>query len=55
MLRVGVVGVGNMGFHHARIYSELAKEGKVELVGVADVNFERAKEVASQFRTKAFG
>lgn len=55
MLRVGVVGVGNMGFHHARIYSELAKEGKVELIGVADVNFERAKEVASQFRTKAFG
>ncbi|MFA4701999.1 UDP-N-acetylglucosamine 3-dehydrogenase [Pyrococcus kukulkanii] len=55
MLRVGVVGVGNMGFHHARVYSELAKEGKVELVGVADTNFERAKEVASQFGTKAFG
>ncbi|USS41016.1 UDP-N-acetylglucosamine 3-dehydrogenase [Thermococcus aggregans] len=55
MLRVGVVGVGNMGFHHARIYSELAKEGKIELVGVADANLERAKEVASQFRTKAFG
>ena len=54
MLRVGVVGVGNMGFHHARIYSELAKEGKVELVGVADANFERAKEVASKFNTKAF-
>lgn len=54
MLRVGVVGVGNMGFHHARIYSELAKEGKVELVGVADANFERAKEIASKFNTKAF-
>lgn len=55
MLRVGVVGVGNMGKHHARIYSELSKEGKVEFVGVADVNLERAKEVASQFKTKAFG
>ncbi|WP_048160711.1 UDP-N-acetylglucosamine 3-dehydrogenase [Thermococcus sibiricus] len=55
MLRVGVVGVGNMGYHHARIYSEMAREGKVELVGVADANLERAKEVASQFKTKAFG
>ncbi|MDN5319810.1 MAG: UDP-N-acetylglucosamine 3-dehydrogenase [Thermococcaceae archaeon] len=54
MLHIGVVGVGNMGFHHARIYSELAKEGKVELVGVADANFERAKEVAEKFKTRAF-
>ncbi|MCO6042269.1 UDP-N-acetylglucosamine 3-dehydrogenase [Thermococcus alcaliphilus] len=54
MLRIGVVGVGNMGFHHARIYSELAKEGKVELIGVADANFERAKEVAEKFKTRAF-
>ncbi|MBC7095429.1 UDP-N-acetylglucosamine 3-dehydrogenase [Thermococcus sp.] len=55
MLRVGVVGVGNMGFHHARIYSELTKEGRVELVGIADANFERAKEVAENFGTRAFG
>lgn len=54
MLHIGVVGVGNMGFHHVRIYSELAKEGKVELVGVADANFERAKEVAEKFKTRAF-
>ena len=51
MLRVGVVGVGNMGYHHARIYSELAKEGRVKLVGVADANFERAKEVTKRFNT----
>ncbi|AFL95031.1 hypothetical protein containing oxidoreductase-domain [Thermococcus cleftensis] len=51
MLRVGVVGVGNMGYHHARVYSELARDGKVELVGVADANFERAKEVAKKFNT----
>ncbi|AMM53554.1 UDP-N-acetylglucosamine 3-dehydrogenase [Pyrococcus kukulkanii] len=55
MLRVGVVGVGNMGYHHARVYSELAKEGKVELVGVADANFERAKEVAKKFNTIPYG
>jgi len=51
MLRVGVVGVGMMGQHHARVYSELAKEGKVELVGVADADFERAKEIAKKFGT----
>ncbi|NJE30333.1 Gfo/Idh/MocA family oxidoreductase [Thermococcus sp. 18S1] len=51
MLRAGVVGVGNMGYHHARVYSELARDGKVELVGVADANFERAKEVAKKFDT----
>ena len=55
MLRVGVVGVRNMGRHHERIYSELSKEGKIEFVGVADANLERGKEVASQFKAKAFG
>jgi len=54
MLRVGVVGVGNMGKHHVRIYSELWKEGKVELVGIADIDLNRAKEIASQFKTEAF-
>ncbi len=51
MIRVGVVGVGSMGFNHVRVYSELAREGKVELAGIADANFERAKEVAKKFGT----
>ena len=51
MLRVGVVGVGMMGQHHVRVYSELAREGKVELVGIADANFERARELAKKFNT----
>ncbi|ADT84902.1 UDP-N-acetylglucosamine 3-dehydrogenase [Thermococcus barophilus] len=54
MLRVGVVGVGNMGRHHARVYSELAEEGKVEFIGVADANFKRAKEIAGQYKIRAF-
>jgi len=53
-MRVAVIGVGNMGYHHARIYSEFAKEGKVELVGVSDANAYRAKEVAEKFGTRAF-
>ncbi len=55
MLRVGVVGVGNMGYHHARIYSELSKGKRVEFAGVVDINLRRAREVAKQFNTKAFG
>ncbi len=51
MLRVGVVGVGMMGQHHVRVYSELAREGEVELVGIADANFERAKELARKYGT----
>jgi len=54
VIKVGVVGVGNMGFHHARIYSQLAESGLVELVGVADINYERALSVAKTFKTKAF-
>jgi len=49
MLRVGVVGVGMMGQHHVRVYSELAREGKVELIGIADPNFERAKALSMRY------
>ena len=50
-LRVAVIGVGAMGNHHARIYSEM--EG-VELVGVADINEKAAVEIASKYNTEAF-
>ena len=50
-LRVGVVGVGVMGRHHARVYSQM---GGVSLVGVSDVSLESAEKVAVQYKTKAF-
>jgi predicted dehydrogenase len=49
-LRVGVVGVGHLGRHHARILSALPG---VELVGVADTNRARAEEVAALHGTRA--
>lgn len=49
-LPVGVIGVGSMGAHHARIYAELPG---VELVGVADNAWDRAKEVAEKYGTRA--
>ncbi|HUV39743.1 MAG TPA: Gfo/Idh/MocA family oxidoreductase, partial [Planctomycetota bacterium] len=51
LLRAGVVGVGHFGRHHARVYSEL---DDVELVGVFDVDRERARTVAGELRTAAF-
>jgi UDP-N-acetylglucosamine 3-dehydrogenase len=50
MLKVGVVGLGEMGQHHARIYSQL----NCELVGVADANAERAKEIGEKYGTKYY-
>lgn len=42
-IRVGVMGVGSLGQHHARLYAEL---DTAELVGVYDVDAARAREVA---------
>lgn len=50
-LRMGVIGVGNMGRHHVRILS-LIKD--IELVGIADINVERGIDIASRYRTRFF-
>src|SRR6266852_6400478 len=48
-IRVAVVGAGEFGRNHARVYREL--EG-AELVGVFDENLERAAAVAAEFPTQ---
>jgi predicted dehydrogenase len=50
-LKIGVFGVGSLGQWHARIYSELEN---AELVGVHDINSERASEIAANYGTRAF-
>ena len=49
-LAAGVIGVGSMGQHHARVYSELPG---AELVGVTDVDREAADSVATEYGTDA--
>src|SRR5438445_11280864 len=49
LVRVAVVGVGDFGRNHARVYRQL--EG-VELVGVMDSDSERARRVADEFGTR---
>jgi predicted dehydrogenase len=50
-LRVGVCGVGSLGQHHARIYSQLEE---AELVGVYDVDATRAGEIAAKHGARVF-
>ncbi|MBA2869081.1 UDP-N-acetylglucosamine 3-dehydrogenase [Methanococcus maripaludis] len=54
MLNVAVVGIGVMGYNHARIYNDLQKDGKVNLVGLSDMNQVRLNDVSEEFHTKAF-
>jgi predicted dehydrogenase len=49
---VGVVGVGSLGFHHARILAGL--EDGAEMVGIHDADPERAAAVAEQLGVRAF-
>ncbi|MEW6492316.1 MAG: Gfo/Idh/MocA family oxidoreductase [Cyanobacteriota bacterium] len=50
-IKVGVIGVGNMGQHHVRVLS-LLKD--IELIGVADINVERGLDIASKYRVRFF-
>lgn len=50
-VRVGVIGVGALGQHHARNYSEI---GSCELVGVADIDRKAATRIAERHRCQAF-
>lgn len=51
MMRAGVIGVGAMGRHHARVYSEL---DETELVAVADVDLARLEAMARRYRMRTY-
>ena len=50
-IRVAVVGAGDFGRNHARVYRELAD---AELVGIVDADPARAAQVAQEFSTEVF-
>ena len=50
-VRVAVVGTGEFGRNHARVYREIPE---AELIGVYDQKPERAAQIAAEFRTTAF-
>ncbi len=51
MIDLGVIGVGAMGRHHVRVYSELES---VRLVGVSDINEKIGMEVARTYNTRFY-
>lgn len=50
-IRVGVVGVGSLGRHHARVYASLPS---ARLVGVFDIDAARGSEVAARYGCRSF-
>jgi len=49
---VGVIGVGEYGSNHAR---QLKEVRAAELIGVYDLNLDRAQTIAEELGTRAFG
>jgi len=52
MVRVGVVGVGHIGAHHARVYSQKIPEA--ELAAVVDIDQKRRERVAREYNTTPY-
>lgn len=50
-VRVGVVGVGHLGVHHARVYTEILG---ADLVGLVDVDEARVQSVADNLGVPAY-
>jgi predicted dehydrogenase len=50
-IKVGVIGVGALGRHHARLYN---LSDNADVVGVYDVNPESAQKVADEFGLKVY-
>jgi predicted dehydrogenase len=51
MLKAAVIGVGMMGQHHARIYSQIPE---TQLVGVVDIQEKSAEQTARLYHTTAY-
>ena len=54
MLKGCVIGLGAMGSNHVRVLYELQEEGKIELVGIADIKEDLARQVAESYRVDWF-
>lgn len=51
-LKVGVIGVGHLGEYHVQKYKAIPN---VDLIGVADTDFNRANEIAKRYDVRAYG
>lgn len=51
MVKIGIIGAGFTGGIHASSYTVIPN---AELIAIADINMEKAKEVANRFNAKAY-
>ncbi|MDP6725961.1 MAG: Gfo/Idh/MocA family oxidoreductase [Candidatus Marinimicrobia bacterium] len=51
IINIAVIGVGHLGNHHAKHYSQMESS---KLIGVFDINETRCNEIAKKYNTKAF-
>ena len=51
MLNVAVIGLGNMGRHHARIFSE---QKNTNLVAISDLDENRCKTLSEKYGCKYY-
>lgn len=51
LLKAAVIGTGNIGFHHSRIYSTIKQ---VDLIGVFDTNNQKSAKVSEAFNVPVF-
>ncbi|MDP3580418.1 MAG: Gfo/Idh/MocA family oxidoreductase, partial [Ignavibacteria bacterium] len=50
-IKAGIVGTGHLGKIHTKLFREVEH---CDFIGIYDLDFERAKEVATEFGVKAF-
>lgn len=55
MVKLGLVGVGFMGSTHSACYELLCKQMDVKVTAVADINIEKAKNIAEKFGAVVYG
>ncbi|MBF0485720.1 MAG: Gfo/Idh/MocA family oxidoreductase [Candidatus Omnitrophica bacterium] len=51
-IKVAIIGVGHLGSRHLKVLSQL--KNKVELVGISDIDSEKAARLAREFGTRFF-
>jgi UDP-N-acetylglucosamine 3-dehydrogenase len=51
MINCAVIGLGNMGKHHARVYGQLEL---ANLVGVADIDPQRGEQIGNRFHCNSY-
>ena len=51
-LKIAIIGIGQLGSKHLKVYSELADQ--VEIIGICDIKEERTQKLATYYDVPYF-